>query len=226
MGIAYNTSVVRSGLTMHLDAANPKSYPGTGTVWTDLSGQGNTGTLVNGAGYSSNNGGSLVFDGVNDYISVTNTGDFSFPGDFAVCVWLYPTAYKLTYQTIIDTYPGGSNNGWIFTTMNNTTQLISWWNPSNGWRSSSASVTLNQWNYLVATRIGTTLKIYKNSVEIASLADSVSMDGGELNIGRGLTDSYGPITGNIPNVLIYKNKGLTAAEIAQNYEALRGRYGV
>ena len=48
MGIAYNTSIVRDGLVLHLDAANKKSYPGSGTVWSDLSGNDRNGTLLNG----------------------------------------------------------------------------------------------------------------------------------------------------------------------------------
>ena len=58
--------IVRSGLVLHLDAARPASYPGSGTTWTDLSGQGNNGTLTNGPTYSSANGGSIVLDGTND----------------------------------------------------------------------------------------------------------------------------------------------------------------
>jgi hypothetical protein len=68
MGIAYNPRTITDGLVLCLDAANSKSYPGSGTTWTDLSGLGNTGTLTNGPTYSSANGGSLVFDGVNDYV--------------------------------------------------------------------------------------------------------------------------------------------------------------
>ena len=61
-----------NGLVLALDAANTKSYPGSGTTWTDLSGRGNTGTLTNGPTYSSANGGSIVFDGTNDYVVVNN----------------------------------------------------------------------------------------------------------------------------------------------------------
>lgn len=63
MGIAYNTSIVRDGLLLHLDAANVKSYPGSGTTWNDLSGKGSNGILVNGPVYSSNGKGSITLDG-------------------------------------------------------------------------------------------------------------------------------------------------------------------
>jgi len=62
--------IVTDGLVLHLDAANPKSYPGSGTVWKDLSGNGNDGTLVNGPMFDNGNNGSIVFDGVNDYITL------------------------------------------------------------------------------------------------------------------------------------------------------------
>jgi hypothetical protein len=53
MAISYNPRIVTDGLVLALDAGNPKSYPGSGTTWTDLSGNGNNGTLVNGVGYNS-----------------------------------------------------------------------------------------------------------------------------------------------------------------------------
>lgn len=92
MSITYNTSIARNGLLLHLDAANPKSYPGSGTLWTDLSGNGTNGTLVNGVGYTGASSGSMVFDGVNDYVthtsnltaldSITNSSPFTFSSTF------------------------------------------------------------------------------------------------------------------------------------------------
>ena len=73
MGVAYNSKIVTDGLVLCLDAGNSKSYPGTGTTWTDLSGRGNTGTLTNGPTYSSANGGSIVFDGSNDFVQCTGS---------------------------------------------------------------------------------------------------------------------------------------------------------
>ena len=70
--IAYNPKIVTDGLVLCLDAANPKSYPGSGTTWYDLSGNGNHGTLINGPTYNSDNKGSIVFDGIDDYVSFTN----------------------------------------------------------------------------------------------------------------------------------------------------------
>jgi len=73
MAVGYNPRIVTDGLVLALDAGNTKSYPGSGTTWTDLSGNGNTGTLTNGPTFDSANGGSIVFDGTNDYVQVTGS---------------------------------------------------------------------------------------------------------------------------------------------------------
>jgi hypothetical protein len=65
--------IVQSGLVLNLDAGVSSSYPGSGTTWTDLSGNGNNGTLVNGPTFSSDNGGNIVFDGVDDHITTPLT---------------------------------------------------------------------------------------------------------------------------------------------------------
>ena len=68
MSIAGGPDIVENGLVLHLDAADSNSYPGSGTVWTDLSGNGYNGTLTNGPTFSSSNRGGIVLDGTNDYI--------------------------------------------------------------------------------------------------------------------------------------------------------------
>lgn len=176
--------------------------------------------------YSSDNNGYFAFTGTSSQVDVPNDNErFNFPGDFSIVIWIYPTSYSGTYQTIIDTYPGGSTNGWIFTTMNNATQAISWWN-SNVWNQSSAAVTLNAWQMLTVSRIGSTIRVYKNTTEILSLSSSASLSGGNLNIARGLTDDYGRFIGRISIVGIYKGKGLTSSEVSQNFELARSRYSI
>ena len=70
MATYYNPKIVTNNLFLYLDAANAKSYPGSGTAWKDLSGQNNDTTLVNGPTYNSNNSGCFVFDGTDDYLEV------------------------------------------------------------------------------------------------------------------------------------------------------------
>jgi len=65
--------VVTTGLQLYLDAGNASSYPGSGTTWTDLTVNGRNGTLTNGPTYSGTNGGSIVFDGTNDFVQCTGS---------------------------------------------------------------------------------------------------------------------------------------------------------
>jgi hypothetical protein len=109
MAISYNPRIVTDGLVLALDAGNPKSYPGSGTAWTDLSGNGNTGTLVNGVGFDSGNLGSLVFDGVNDYVvhtsnltainNITNSSSFTFSSTFKLNA--FPTVQTATITGLL-----------------------------------------------------------------------------------------------------------------------------
>ena len=68
MAFNYSPRIIQDGLVLYLDAANTKSYPTTGTTWSDLSRRGNNGTLTNGPTFNSSNGGIIVFDGINNYV--------------------------------------------------------------------------------------------------------------------------------------------------------------
>ena len=102
MSVVSGPRIITSNLVFELDAANTKSYPGSGTTWTDLV-VGGVGTLTGGPTYSSSNGGSIVCNGSAQWISVAYNANFDFSGDFSVCLWVYHAGYNLTYQTLIDT---------------------------------------------------------------------------------------------------------------------------
>jgi uncharacterized delta-60 repeat protein len=99
MGISYNPRIVTDGLVLALDAANPKSYPGSGTTWTDLSGNGNTGTLTNGPTYSSANGGSIAFDGVDDYSALTS--NYTLSAGWTLSFWGNPIFDSTVFANIV-----------------------------------------------------------------------------------------------------------------------------
>ena len=83
--VANVNSIITSGLVLNLDASNAASYPGSGTVWTDLSGSGNNGTIISGITYSNINGGSMIFSGaINNRVQTNFAPTFT---DFTVCVW-------------------------------------------------------------------------------------------------------------------------------------------
>jgi hypothetical protein len=161
------SDIVRDGLVLNLDAGNPASYPGTGTTWTDLSGNGNNGTLVNGVGYSSDNGGSLVFDGVNDYSEITtrNTNlEFQPLQPYSVFCWVYNLLAPVNEGTgtgaIISNMTAPPHPGWDLWRNSSTTiagHLISNWSGNAVKVGINFNYTENQnkWVYIGYTYNGT-----------------------------------------------------------------------
>jgi hypothetical protein len=225
MALSHSPSLVLPGLSLCLDAANSKSYPGSGTTWTDLSGNGNNGTLVNGVGYNSGNLGSLSFDGVNDYVTATSS-DFAFgTADFTVEGWAYVTSH-INYRILATTRPnnGGYADAWHIGCDANGTILL--YSNAFNLQSASNAVPTNQWFHWCCTRSNSSaiLLINKNIVASGTVTNNYTRT--VLGIGNFPVTISEPWSGYISNIRIYKNKALTAAEVSQNFNALKGRFGL
>jgi hypothetical protein len=224
MGIAYNPGLVSDGLVLALDAGNPKSYPGSGTTWTDLSGKGNNGTLINGVGYSQ---GSLTFDGVDDYVNIPNSADLQV-NNFTLEGWVYP---------ISGTNPP-SGSGYHIMRKEGTFLLTHHWDSGNrvglwmqrtgGWEPtfSGTPAPLNTWCNVVATYDNSAVRIYFNGNQVASTSKS-----GSPRVTNNSVLVNGVVSNSIYqnyNCSIVKihNRALSANEIKQNFNALRGRFGL
>ena len=224
--------VVTDGLVLALDAGVSRSYPGSGTTWTDVSGGGNTGTLVNGPTYNSANGGSLVFDGVNDYVNfgnnttLYNAYDTTFTQEFAVRLISGASTSRTIFR--VDDWSriitGISTSSITFT--------IGYISPVDSLTYNS-TINYNQW-YLITT-VWTKLntqQIYLNGILVAQRTPTISNytgvtgTSGGANLGRGHTSPY---TSNInANIAFFKhyNRALTAQEIQQNFIATRSRFDI
>lgn len=214
MALSHSPKIVTDGLVLCLDAANSKSYPGSGTTWTDLSGNGNSGTLTNGPTYDTGSLGSIQFDGVNDYV----TSPYTFTAGQAITIsgWLYSTASTSAYRNFIDTLSSRPMIWW------DTTGKIEF-DTGSGYR--TPSVYRNQWVYVTLVKpSGTTVASYYINGEFASNGGvSYSVPASTptwFNRSAGQT-----WLGNCSNISIY-NRTLTPQEIQQNFNALRGRYGI
>ena len=205
-----------NGLVLALDAGNSKSYPGSGTTWTNLIGGGNNGTLEGGAGYGSANGGSIVFDGTDDYV---NCGTPSISvGKITVNAWVKINAGSL-FQHIVDS-SSISSFSWHLAILSDNRPYF-----YNGsvYHQAAPILTVGQWCMLTGVQ-GTTLDIYINGVLGQSIATDVSVTTYDVNLGR--FPGYGrQLNGNIAQVSIY-NRALSAAEIQQNFNALRSRFSI
>ena len=237
MGLAHSPSIVTDGLVLCVDAANTKSYPGSGTTWTDISGKGHNGTLTNGPTFSSDNNGIIVFDGTNDTVTFSANSNFDFgTGDLTIEGFFNKSA-TTALQTLVcseNYYANGYNGNWIIRITNaNTIAFASYDGKSNEEYSEfSAPTTSGKWYHFAFVREGTgsnESKFYLNGVVAGSgtISKSLSNAGNEgLRIGEDNNWANAFMNGKISNVKIYKGKGLTATEVKQNYKALRGRYGI
>jgi hypothetical protein len=236
MGLAHSPRIVTDNLVLALDAANTKSYGGSGTTWTDLSGKGNIGTL-NGPTYSSANSGVFVFDGSGDYISFTSASELQFLNrlPYTLEVWMYPTSNPgaSTWTGIFNREDSsvGSRDGYnIYLNGGSGTLHLAAERFCTGTATAvgkdyNNSDLLNIWHHVVATYDGTTLRLYRNGVQLNSgtSTGNITNTSKALEIGRRGTGSY--FIGRLNGQKIY-NKALSATEVAQNFNAHRGRYGI
>ena len=229
--------MVTAGLVLNLDAGNPASYSGTGTTWTDLSGGGNNGTLVNGVTYNASNQGSLVFNGngngdgsPNPYVSLPTSSAFNFgSGDFTIEMW--------TYITTLNPHPNlltiNGNSSWY------AAIRLGYWQGNlgvlhsyngNSWDgNNNAPINVDVWSHIVISRIFGNAKVYINNVEKASYAlPGTLMSNAENEIGRlnHPNTGYFNMSGQISVTKIYKGKGLTSSEVSANFNATKSRFGL
>ena len=223
MGILYNPNIVMDGLVLALDAGNPKSYPGSGSTWKDLSGNGNNGTLVNGPTYSN---GSIVFDGVNDYASLSQNITLDFNKTFLFYIENLPSSG--TYHLLNSISIGGFNNR-----MSITRTSLNFYIGNNGntdlvTRSFSGGSKANRFFAIVTD----SSNLYTIEPEMSSFPTGSSLNG--LIDGARSFDSIGYqssgsgwnyFNGNI-SYFLYYNKSLSLNEIQKNFQATRSRFGI
>ena len=236
-GLQYaldNKLYVRNGLVLYLDAGNPLSYPGTGNTWTDLSGNNNNGTLINGPTYSSDNGGSIVFDGVNDYAEKTTSTFLTGDIEATIDTWIYYTGISTSasYNTIV-AFGDGPNGGDTFSIgLTDVYRIAISYNGGLNYQTAQNTLVTNTWNHIVVTKtpgaINTTSKIYLNSVlqSASGPANIPNVNSRVIRVGKWTNEGapYYPQM-KCANVKIY-NRALSQAEVQQNFNIFKGRYGL
>jgi hypothetical protein len=217
--------IVTDGLVFDISAGSTRSYAGSGTTAYDLVGSTNAG-LVNGVGFSTDNGGTWDFDGVDDYMATPSTSAVAFgTGDFTIEVMTKPAAFG-TYTHMVSlplqstfslkaTSGSGQTGGVIYFYSPSFTTFGS----TSGW-----NLTLNQWNSVVLVRRSGVAYCYLNGELMGSKSGfSNSFTSQAINIGWGWASEFEEQ--QIPFVRIY-NTGLTDAEVLQNFNAVKNRFGL
>lgn len=239
MAVSTRNSIVTNGLVLYLDAANSKSYVSGSTTWRDVSGNGNTGTLINGPTFNSGNGGSIDFDGANDHISLPSNSIgnlISGASASTFSIWLnndlLPTVGVENYQSI----------GFAMSTFNNIVCTFFGSNIRVGGRSRSTDsfqgtttpfLTTNTWVNIagVLDYAGDIVEIYINGTLAVSTSVNFSSST-YLHTSSALVDSIGrsatsinSYNGKIGVVQLY-NRKLIPQEIQQNYNATKTRFNL
>ena len=216
---------VRDGLVLYLDAANARSYPRTGNTWFDRSGNGNDGTLVNVPTYSSSYGGSLVFDGVNDYVNGVHNTQTNITGDITVECWFRVTNTRSDWVRIFGKGDSTNRTVGLWYHQSSSVFLYQRYGTSNMNVGYSATVSLNTWYHMVGTSSSNNHRLYLNNVVrgTSTTGTTFASSTDPYTVGYGNINTYH--IGNVSNCRIY-NRALSATEIAQNYNALKGRYGL
>ena len=229
MAISYNPSSVTSGLVLCLDAANTKYYPGSGTTWTYLSCRGNNGTLVNGVGYNSGNLGSLVFDGTNDYINLGNILNYT-TENFTFNTFFYLNSFT---TSVVGQGPqlfwkGSFNTNGYYCVIGSGGNVLFHTNQSGSGQFSYTSpglIAVGVWNNVSVVRTGPSVKIYINGVDRTNVsATHINPTSSTGNFQLGAYDAGFIYSNHRVATFQSYSRALSAAEVSQNYNALKSRY--
>lgn len=233
----FTLSKYYPSIVLNLDAGNIKSYSGTGTLWKDLSEYVNNGTLINGPTFNSANGGSIVFDGIDDYVVTPTVNLNSF--EFTMNMWFKYSSISTTEKRFLLDFRGTTENNSLFIYITPSNKLVI--DDRDGALTSDISaiqsisaISPNTWINLSVTvnrnlTGGNEDNIYINGVLFAS----TYVYSNNLNTPYASNPFYignnslfnSPYKGNIASVQVY-NRALLEEEILQNFNSTKARYGL
>ncbi len=243
MSTQYSPKIITDGLVLTVDAGNGKSYAGSGTSWVDLSGNDNNATLTNGPTFDGGNGGSIVFDGIDDRAIVLNNVNLQMgTADYSIEVWVnyntLPGSGSATAQGVLFRKNVGGFTECDLTILSGSGgyRIAATQGPGAGsqvvYTSSIAiNMSTNNWYQFCITRQGTNISHYMTGSLVSTIANGLSTL--STSSGASASGSIGSIVngagrtmGKIATVRIYKNVALTADQVLQNFNATRSRFGV
>jgi hypothetical protein len=228
-------SIVTDGLVLNVDAGFTPSYPKSNTSWYDVSSNSFTGTLTNGPSFDSNNGGYIVFDGSNDYVTLGDQSALAFTnGIFSAESWIYiPSTWTggTQYPNLISkgATAGWDTNGWSQFVFRDWNGPYAWgYGARNGGSVnivSRGSCPSNAWLNIVVTADGSTIRLYENASEINNGTQTVNPASNTTPVYIGADVNLQCFNGRVAICRLY-NKKLSSSEITQNFNAVKSRFGL
>jgi hypothetical protein len=238
MSFNFSPKAVINDLIFYVDAANTTSYPGTGTAWFDISRSRISGSLINGPTFSSTNLGSIVFDGTNDYVELINDSRTQFTNKNQVTIeaWINASSFTGSGNRFIYSqfFSGGNTSCGIF--INTSGKLVFGYRDNVQQTGGSLKTLISNTTLLTNTiyhvtatfEAGVATRLYINSIldnTSVQTNNIASINPDFIRIARLFTDGVDFFNGRIYSIKAYF-RALTTAEILQNYNATKGRYGL
>jgi len=222
--ISYYGNIVKDGLVLDLDAAKRDSYPGTGTAWNDISGFQNNGVLTNGPTFNKDKGGSIVFDGVDDLVTLPTIAFGT--NSFTIDIWFWMNGSQSANNTLIAVAAAGAANNWQLS-FDNSINLRFFYKGAAAADAFGLGYTFvsQTWTNVIITKDSNNdIRSYVNGNQTATLNYATNYNHTEplrIGLNRGGIAYY---KGDISICRLYNGKGLSASEVLQNYNATKGRY--
>ena len=237
--VKRTAQVSTNGLTFRVDASNSSSYSGSGTAWNDLSGNNHNATLVNGPTYTTDDQGAIVFDGVNDYVNVSDTSVLpSGTNSFTYTIWVY-------IDTVSGNFGGTKKAAMLLSgntvgtveiglfTINNTAgppaefRMTRYGGGNTGTCATTVSMNTSAWYNITLVKDGASSQvIYQDGVQIGTGNHSNSFQGGYASVIAGAPSQgtySGYLDGRIAEVAMY-NRALSSAEVMEFYLATKNNH--
>lgn len=228
MAFSYSPKIVTDGLVLYLDAANPYSYVSGSTTWNDLSRSQLSGSLISGPTFDTGSGGNIVFDGTNDYISMVQNTSLR-PNSLTLSCWAKPQTSATTEGRVLAGYSDviGWQYGYAL-----FMYPYSYANQINAFIGDGTTptyiqypITVDTWYNFVLTYNGTTAILYSNGVNVGSYNKTLTYTGSnQFSIGKG-HNYTGTYKGSLGVTQLY-DRVLSSAEVLQNFNAMKGRFGL
>jgi len=227
MGFYRGPNIVTDGLVFAYDAGSERCYPGTGTSTTNIMSQASPGTLQNGVGFNTANGGFWEFDGVDDKIEVTNFPTSVFNGSCTMESWVYWN--DDSRSIILGNYNVGANDV-NFEKLDNYRLRFYWNRGERDVTTSYNAVSGSVWQCVVFVRdtAANAFKFYVNGLLVATVSNdgsNIASTGSTFRIGADSRNGSTVTNGDISTVRMY-SQALTATEILQNFNAQKSRFGL